>query len=342
MAMTAPLTHDIGFYLQNDPRIAGVIEDYFDAIRAKLVELDAGGGGGMTVGGAITGATAERFLLSGVAGVLANSDHARFIAATNQIVFGNGNPQSGYKETIWSDAGDLGLMIRSANTVSAAAVAAWMNNAAIYTQAFQEGPTPGTTRLNGLSNNNLFRLFQVGGNGMLLGAEDAPNYMPLAAAEYFTPGGRIKQFLANVATGANTTETDANSWTTPANTLTRNGDTLIRDEVFFLGANANTKRLRVYFGATTIYDSTATQHNGGAVRLRSYVQRTGAATQRCWVEVLSSGSGTPVDDGCSVPVSAAETLSGAVVFRATMTNGTANAADITCATTSIYADLAGH
>jgi hypothetical protein len=100
--------------------------------------------------------------------------------------------------------------------------------------------------------------------------------------------------------------------------------------------------LRLYYGATTVYDSGAAVHNGGTVTIKTTVIRTGAATQKCFSEVLSTGAGaSPIASGAAY-AAATETLSGAVTFRATMTNGTANAGDITCRATNTYFEGAGH
>lgn len=62
-------------------------------------------------------------------------------------------------------------------------------------------------------------------------------------------------FTSNVATGANTTETDLHSWTAPANLLGKDGDKIVATFSGIFANNVNTKRLRLKYNASTILDT---------------------------------------------------------------------------------------
>jgi hypothetical protein len=64
--------------------------------------------------------------------------------------------------------------------------------------------------------------------------------------------------VAARATGANTTETDLSAKTVAANTLAADGDFIIFLSRTVYANNANTKRYRVYWDGTAIFDTAAT------------------------------------------------------------------------------------
>lgn len=110
----------------------------------------------------------------------------------------------------------------------------------------------------------------------------------------------------NVGTGDDTIFTYA----VPANTLNTNKDALVATAAGTFATSVNSKRLRVKFGATTIFDSGALAITTTADWvLEIEIIRTGAATQKCNVRLnTSSGSLSAYADYST----AAETLSGAV------------------------------
>lgn len=129
---------------------------------------------------------------------------------------------------------------------------------------------------------------------------------------------------AGTSTGANTTETTAWTFDLPANSLSATNDLLYITCWFKTAANANTKRFRVYFGATAIVDTTAIAFNNVIGLIQCWVGRTGAATQNAltyWQTAVVGFNPT-----LATP---AETLSGAVTVKGTMLNGTATASDCT-------------
>lgn len=114
-----------------------------------------------------------------------------------------------------------------------------------------------------------------------------------------------------------TSETDLYRYSVPASTLATDGNSI---EATFSGAysnSGNSKVIRVYFGATEIFDSGNLINSVGTNHWKLEVQviRTGAATQKCNVVLTSSA-------GVSIPLlvsysAAAETLSGALDLAVT-------------------------
>jgi len=109
-------------------------------------------------------------------------------------------------------------------------------------------------------------------------------------------------------------------YTLPANTLTVNGRGLRITAECQFAANANTKTLKVYFGATAISNSQSVLAAPNAVpyTMSFTVFRTGAATQFS-SGPHSSGGGTGYGVNFTNP---AETLSGAVLIKVTGTGPT--------------------
>lgn len=128
-------------------------------------------------------------------------------------------------------------------------------------------------------------------------------------------GGIIKTIQSstgNVGIG----EDDLHSYTIPAGTLANDGDAIEAKFVITFAANANLKQVRLKYGGTTIYDSTAQLQNGGSMIVQCRIVRTGATTQRAIAWVVS-GAGTPLFLNTSSYTTPAETLSGTVVLKAT-------------------------
>lgn len=116
--------------------------------------------------------------------------------------------------------------------------------------------------------------------------------------------------VGNVGTG----EDDLLTYTLPASALGTDGDYIEITGFGTFAANANNKRVRVYFGATAILDTTALPLNGGTWNFRSKVFRTGAATQQTETMWLKSGSGAAILVNIASPT---ETLSSTVVVKVT-------------------------
>lgn len=140
-------------------------------------------------------------------------------------------------------------------------------------------------------------------------------------------GGVLDSAFADVATGANTTETTLYTFTVPASTLSVNGQALYLTGTISFSNNANDKTIRFKFGATTLVTQTLTDTTGAAsaMNFRLRIIRTGAATQRVQ---FSLDQNTLVGSVAAVYATAAETLSGALAIAVTGQNGTAAANDI--------------
>ena len=109
-------------------------------------------------------------------------------------------------------------------------------------------------------------------------------------------------------------EDDLMTYSVPAGTLGVNGDYIEFTMSFDLAANANTKQVKVKFGATTIYASGAQAQNDGVITITGQIIRTGAATQRITYSVTSNATLFP---DYADYVTSGETLSGAVTLKAT-------------------------
>lgn len=79
-------------------------------------------------------------------------------------------------------------------------------------------------------------------------------------------------------------------------------------------ANANSKRLRLYFGSTVLYDTTALVVNNGTWVIESTVVRTGAATQQAISFIISSNTTVVNSVTYIVPT---VTLSATIVIKCT-------------------------
>lgn len=127
-------------------------------------------------------------------------------------------------------------------------------------------------------------------------------------------GGTL--FNSITTTGNVTTaETDLFTTSIAANTLATNSDTVEFYSAGTFAATANNKRVRIYFGATAILDTTAlvvTTASNWSITGR--LIRTGAATQKAIVTFVSSDTTVTGIVNYTTP---AETLSGAVTLRVT-------------------------
>lgn len=116
--------------------------------------------------------------------------------------------------------------------------------------------------------------------------------------------------VGNVGTGADNLMT----YSVPAGTLSNNGDYIEFSFTFTFATNANNKTVKVVYGATEIYTSTAQPQNDGSMEVKGKIIRTGATTQK--VIVTATTDGTLFTDLANY-TTAAETLSGAVTLKAT-------------------------
>lgn len=142
----------------------------------------------------------------------------------------------------------------------------------------------------------------------------------------------IHSQVGSVATSG-ATETDLYTYTLPAGTLGVAGEsTTLRASGNFANT-INNKRIRIYFGASTIFDSGALAiTSANSWTINATVVRATGTTQRVMLLVESS-SALFLLTNTTTPT-AAETLSGTVVFRITG-QGTASS-DITCEVAKLH------
>jgi hypothetical protein len=139
---------------------------------------------------------------------------------------------------------------------------------------------------------------------------------------FLQPGSAVSPVQAGGSLEVNTTavgnvgagEDDLMSFSVPANTLGTNGDYLELVAWGSFAANANNKRVRVKFGATTILDTGAVAANSGTWRVQATIIRTGAATQIANASLVTDNTTLGDVSGNASP---AETLSGAVAVKLT-------------------------
>ena len=137
----------------------------------------------------------------------------------------------------------------------------------------------------------------------------------------------------DVGTDADTAEKTLKSYTLPGGTLASDGDALRIVAAFRCAANANTKRMRIKFGATTIADSTAVAANARNFLVIAVVWRRSATAQLAKVFAAQGVPGqnwTSALGGNHETATPAETLASDVVIAVTGQNGTASANDLIC------------
>jgi hypothetical protein len=120
-----------------------------------------------------------------------------------------------------------------------------------------------------------------------------------------------------------TNENTLKTFSVPAATLATNGDALEFFCSFRCAADATTKRIRIYFGATAIFDTTAIANNNVNIVARGIISRTGAATQSAAgdLHIATNGAAPAAPSSQVVFAGLTETLSGAVTLKATVTLG---------------------
>ena len=124
-------------------------------------------------------------------------------------------------------------------------------------------------------------------------------------------------FQTNTSTGnVDAGVDDLHSYTIAAATLAADGQSLECEFAFTFAANANSKQVKLVFGTTEIYASSAQVQNGGVLVLKFRIIRTGAATQRI---VIDASSFAAVTLFVNRPwyATAAETLANALALKAT-------------------------
>jgi hypothetical protein len=144
-----------------------------------------------------------------------------------------------------------------------------------------------------------------------------------------TAEGGISSVLTVSTTSAQTTAvtTEETLWTysLPANTLSADWYVVRVTAIGTTAANANTKRIRLYFGGTLIADTSARASNNGTWKVRGEIFRITASSQGAVGEnFITGGFGADVN---TYAAPASDTTA-AITIKVTGQNGTASAGDI--------------
>lgn len=125
---------------------------------------------------------------------------------------------------------------------------------------------------------------------------------------------------ADFSPAALATEEDAYNFVLPANVLSANNQYLKIEWLATTAANANTKQVRLRFGATLVCDTTLAAFNAQRLSANVTIWRTGAATQKaiCVGSQSAESSWATAAGGGSNFTTPAETLSGPVTIRVTV------------------------
>lgn len=139
-------------------------------------------------------------------------------------------------------------------------------------------------------------------------------------------GGRVGAGVGTTSTGTGTTEQDLKTLTIPASQVGTSGDGLAFDMAGTFAANSNTKRVRVYLGATNVlFDTGALAFNGSSWQVRGQILRV-ASTSWSGYCVWSSSDVLLMSSVNTFTGSA--DLATSLTLKATGTDGTSSAGDI--------------
>ncbi len=127
-------------------------------------------------------------------------------------------------------------------------------------------------------------------------------------------GGNNHIDATPVGNGADNTEDVLITYSLPAATLGLTGDRVVIESFGSFAANATLKRVRLYFGATVVFDTAAKAFNATDWRIQATVIRTGAATQIATAFFCGDTTLVAVTAQSTAP---GETLSGAVTIKTT-------------------------
>jgi len=209
-----------------------------------------------------------------------------------------------------------GISKLSGNTVTAV-----LNNqpTVIFSDATM-GPTAVTgSYFNGtgisIGNGSGASINEYSTDGTLAGNSDTALPTEQAVKTYVDAKTDLLTFIYTDVGNVGAGEDDLMTFSVPAATLSANGDVLEFEMAFSIaGAAVITKQVKVKFGATTVYDSTAIATvGGGTLVVKGTIVRTGATTQRCSVSCAVDVVGMTVVQYATP----GETLSGAIILKAT-------------------------
>lgn len=137
-----------------------------------------------------------------------------------------------------------------------------------------------------------------------------------------------------VGTGcpANTNENDLKTYTLPLNSLATDGDMLRCTMSFRCAANADTKRIRIYFGGTVLFDSSVIALNNQIINAVFYITRTGASAQYVQGAIICAAThdvwSTAIVGDVKFPSDPAKNLAADQIIKATVQLGTGTLNDV--------------
>ncbi len=141
----------------------------------------------------------------------------------------------------------------------------------------------------------------------------------------YAPRGAISLQTTQIATAANTTETDGHSVTLTGNSLNGNNKA-VRHKIWgTTAANGNNKTAKLYFGGDVVYTTGAVAANNKDWSLEMLVVRTGVGTQKCYV---SGHFNATLVSASTIVTNTNDDETADLIIKSTLTNGTAAAADI--------------
>ena len=149
------------------------------------------------------------------------------------------------------------------------------------------------------------------------------------SSQSYIPSGVVHVDTTAVGTDANTAEKDLITYSLPANSLSANGK-MVRFKAWgTTAANANTKRIKLYFGSTAIIESGAVSANNSSWTIYGTVVRTGVGTQDSFdggfaYKAVSGTAGRDFGEFYALT----EDETGAITLKVTGQNGAASASDI--------------
>lgn len=265
-------------------------------------------GGGVSTGAFGGGAAvANRFWWTSDGSNFLTGENARF-DGTNVAL--GGALISGRRLAIYMESSGVGWQVNGfANNQDAN----WLLNtpdARLLIGRMYGGTTAGT--INGLNAAALAILEASNTANLLLGGTDVRTSVRSGANVAAFLGGTLKTFTADASHDGTGTDVFY-TYSIPGNTLRLDGDCITFDYEVSCAATANNKTVLVAYGATTLGTFTAAK-NGGSVRLKGRIIRTGATTQRAVIEIIDSSNATRFVTVTEY-TTPGETLSGSVAIE---------------------------
>ena len=110
---------------------------------------------------------------------------------------------------------------------------------------------------------------------------------------YAMTTGGIVFISTSSATNVDNAQTDLLYYNLAANSLNAQFSFIEIDAYGIFGANANNKRIRLYFGTTSIYDSGDIAFNGSSWHIKAKVIRNTSTAQQCIIDIITSDTLLP-------------------------------------------------